>query len=851
MEITTQYKFVSQLYDDVFSQKTHHFEDAITKALQSILNYTKSDRCYIFEYKNNYTIMNNTYEVCKEGISKQIDNLQNIETAPIYWWLETLQHDGIIHIEDVEKIEHEYIKQSLELQEIKSLICLPLYGASQEISGFLGIDNVSHHTFNVLESMEVLRLSVNIISNAFLNKSSIETSKTLNSLLNSVLNASVNALIAIDNHGKILIFNQAYENLWHLSNKNLSTDEIFTHVLSQVNDPDSFKEFVYSTIHNEYDYKTKIIETIDHKILKLTSMPRFLDGKYTGRVCVFTDITPEINQQTKTRLHATVFEKSINGILITDKHGVIIDNNEAFSLITGYTKNELIGNKPSMLQSHWHDEGFYQTMWAKINESGIFSGEIWDRRKNGEVYISNVSIYAIKNNSNEVENYLAISEDITQQKQYEEHIKDLAFYDPLTKLANRHYFKEELTNIAHNALRLQKQFGLLFLDLDGFKNVNDTYGHLLGDKLLQKVADILQSKTRKNDFVSRLGGDEFTIITQNTNSRELSLLAQKLIEALSKKIIIDNHEIFIGCSIGISQFLQDTNEPDTLIKYADMAMYDSKNNGKNRYTFFNLDMNENVIKRFTFEQKLKSAMTNKEFKMVYQPIVCSQETKTKKLEALIRWENSELGVIAPMDFIPICEENGTIIEIGEWILQQVCTDLEGMLNNRLVSKVCINISAKQIINNHFLEFVQETLMQFKLDPSFFEFEITEHILLEACPNVLSNINTYKKMGITFSIDDFGTGYSSLSYINKFPVDSIKIDKSFIFQMIQDQDTMAIVETILFLSEKLGKNVIAEGVEDIEQFNSLKASNGNTLIQGYLFSKPLNLNDLVIYLQQKN
>lgn len=536
-----------------------------------------------------------------------------------------------------------------------------------------------------------------------------------------------------------------------------------------------------------------------------------------------------------------IFDKSNDAIIITDKNIKIVAINNAFTKITGYKKEEVLGKNPSILQSKWHDTSFYKELWKSVEKKGYFEGEIKDRRKNGELYISKAYLFKVENEGKI--NYIGISKDITSIYQNHEKVKKLAFYDHLTGLPNRLYFEESLKNLFLESKRYKKSFALLFVDLDNFKYVNDTFGHLVGDKLLEEVSSRLTNNVRESDIVSRLAGDEFTIILKDVNSSSsIANISNKIIDSLKDSFLIDGHEIRIGSSIGISISPEDTEDYDELIKNADIAMYNSKENGKNRFTFYCKDMNDAVIKKYQIENYLKQSLLEGDFYLEYQPLIQTIDEKILSYEALVRWNHPVLGKIYPNDFIPYCEDNGMIIKLGHWIVDRAFFDINEMKKKKREFHLSINISAKQLNDITFSKYVESKIKQYDVDSKNVVFEITESILLENNKNVKENIHKLKEQGISFALDDFGTGYSSMNYLKDFPISTIKIDKSFILSMFEDKNNLAIVDSILYLSKLLGKTVIAEGIENSEQMQHLKEKECN-VVQGFYFSKPLGINDL--------
>ncbi len=844
MKSKTKYsKFISKISSIFLSQ--YDIDKAIYKVLGLLAKKTDADRAYIFLFKDDKRFMDNTHEYCANGVEPAIDQMQDIHTHNIDWWLNELKEKKVIDIPDTSKLPtHAGIeKETLESQDIKALICYPFF-LYDELIGFIGLDNTKRAEEWSKRSKSYLFIASNILGKALEKEEFNKKLTQTNSTLQATLESSEDAIIVVKNTGEVINYNKNFIDLWDIKNEEVLEDTL--HILSNIKhtiaepNSDIFEKKILESFENTQDY-----DFLAHKkngtILRISSKPIYIDDKHIGRVWKCIDITKQKEYEQKMQLISKVYEKSNDAILITDAKVKILDVNSSFEKITGYELKDILGKNPSLLQSKWHDTPFYKELWTKIDKEGFWEGEIWDRRKNGEVYISRTFISKIENDSN-ITNYIAIAKDITRKKEYEEKIKQLAFYDVLTALPNRAFFEQNLNSIMDESKRYKRRFGLLFLDLDNFKYVNDTFGHLVGDKLLQVVSTRLLDCVRKSDIVARLGGDEFTIIVRDIKDElDLVHISKKIISHLLDPIFIDEQELYIGTSIGICIYPEDAKSADELTKKADIAMYNSKNNGKNTYSFFSDDMNKSVLERYKKEQYMRESIIKGEFKMEYQPFMCCDSSSINAVEALIRWDHPKLGRVMPSEFIHIAEENGLILKLGEWIFDKVCEDFK-VFTRHNIKKVSVNISAKQFMDGGFAEFVKRTIEKYKIDPSFLEFEITEDIFLNKTPTVIKNLKEFEELGISFALDDFGTGYSSLNYIKQFAIDTVKIDKSFVDTMFENEKDMAIVNTILYLSKQLDKKVVAEGVENQEQFDYFKTQNSCN-IQGYILSKPVAIDGL--------
>ncbi|MBF0588406.1 MAG: EAL domain-containing protein [Magnetococcales bacterium] len=551
------------------------------------------------------------------------------------------------------------------------------------------------------------------------------------------------------------------------------------------------------------------------------------------------------------RLASKVFENAGEAILITDENARVISVNDAYVRITGFDRDQIIGRNPRIAKSGRHDKSFYKAMWDGLRESGKWSGEIWDRRDNGEIYPKWLTITVVRNEADEVSNYVGIFTDISEAKQVEERLQQLAYYDSLTNLPNRKLFSERLEHDLETALRHKKRLALMFIDLDRFKYVNDTFGHAVGDELLVEVSKRLRGCVRKADTVARLGGDEFTVILTDVGREEhAAQVAGNIITQLQKPIHVAGEELLIGASIGISLHPQDGENAETLVKHADIAMYQAKKGGRGIFKFFMEEMNAWTRHQITLEAKLKRAVERNEFTVFYQPKVDQMAGKVVGMEALVRWEHPEHGVVSPGEFIPLAEETGMIIPIGVQVLTEACHQAKRWLDAGFGSlRVAVNLSARQLSQrDEFRQTLEAVLEDTGLPPEMLEIEVTESMIMQDVDHTIKTLQGLTEMGMHLAMDDFGTGYSSLSYLKRFPIDTLKIDRSFVRDTPADPDDVAIVSAIISMARSLNLCVVAEGVETREQLVFLK-NLGCSIIQGYHFSPPLPSDKFEDYLRK--
>lgn len=558
------------------------------------------------------------------------------------------------------------------------------------------------------------------------------------------------------------------------------------------------------------------------------------------------DVTVQKQKELQLEQSAIFFENSNEGIIITDSKGKIVSVNKAFSKITGFRKDEVMGKNPSILNSGIHDKNFYENMWTSLKNNSAWQGEIWNKRKSGEIYPEWLSIAKAINPKYNEEFYIAIFTDITSLKEADRKLYFYANHDVLTKLANRVQFESHLKSTIESCKRRDSKIALFFIDLDKFKDVNDTYGHKIGDEMLKTVAKRLEQSIRKEDFIARLGGDEFVLIVKDVkNSQDMLALANKLNENIKEPITLDDKVFFMSLSIGISIFPEDGKDSDDLIKHADAAMYEVKESGRNGYKLYNQNMTDKISQKVTIQNELKIAISKDEFEMYYQAVVDIEKNEIIGAEALVRWNHKKIGVLAPARFINFLDEGGMAVEFGELVFKKVLHDIQ-IINSKLGNqdfKVAINISPEYFFKYTFVEDIIDYCKDFSIETKQIELELLETNIMKNSEISKKKIDELHNKGFKIAIDDFGTGYSSLNYLKNFSVDKLKIDQSFIRDFLEDKSDKAIVEAIINLANIFNLKVQAEGVETKNHEKLLQKLNCN-LAQGYFYNKPIPLNDFL-------
>jgi diguanylate cyclase (GGDEF)-like protein/PAS domain S-box-containing protein len=567
------------------------------------------------------------------------------------------------------------------------------------------------------------------------------------------------------------------------------------------------------------------------------------NGVLGGIIIMSEDITHRKRADEQMRIAAVAFQ-SRDGMIVTDADGIVLQVNKAFTGVTGYSAEDAVGKTCTFLKSGKQDAAFFRNMWDALTHEGSWAGEIWNRRKDGGIYPEWLSISGVKNSEGKNTHYLATYSDIRDPKEAERKILELAFYDPLTGLPNRRLLLDRL-NHAMAASARECQFGaMLLLDLDHFKTLNDTRGHDVGDQLLVEVARRLVETLRDTDSAARLGGDEFVILLegldadQTAAANKAELLAERIRAAISKPVILQGNEHYATPSIGVTLFRDRGEATDSLFRQADLALYQAKDAGRNAIRFYSPTMQALVDERAKLEAGLRRALADGEFVLYYQPQV-DLYGAIIGAEALLRWQPPNQAMISPADFIPVAEDSGLIVPISSWVLESACQLLASWADNKATQdlRLSVNISARQFNQPEFVDEVKLALQRSGARPDRILLELTESLLLKNVENAIETMKTLKEFGVGFSIDDFGIGYSSLAYLKRLPLDQIKIDRSFVRDIVDDPDDRAIVQAIISLGHSLDLDVIAEGVENVAQRDFLAAHQCQAY-QGFLFSKPV-------------
>ena len=669
-----------------------------------------------------------------------------------------------------------------------------------------------------------------------------------------LIEAMTDVITRVDIDGNLLFANKAATNMFGLSAEEcigkLAFD--FIHPEDQIRTKQCFafwlenKESTYLLENRQVSVDGRIFTVAWTIHGEYDDFDNLIGFSGTGH-----DITESKLAEEKLKLAANVFTHAGEGIVITDATGIILDVNDTFTTITGYSSEEAIGQNPRILQSGRQPPEFYADMWQALLKEGCWSGEIWNRRKNGDVYAEIKTISAVRDEHGITTHYVALANDITSIKEYQDQLEHIAHYDILTNLPNRVLLSDRLSQTMVQCHRQEQSLAVVFLDLDGFKQVNDIHGHNVGDELLIALSVRMQRALREGDTLSRIGGDEFVAVLAGlAKIEDCEPVLERLLLAASEPITVNDVVLNISASIGVTLYPQDNVDGDQLMRHADQAMYVAKESGKNRYHLFDTDQDDAVKVQRESLEAIRSALDNHQFVLYYQPKVNMRTGLVIGVESLIRWQHPERGLINPIEFLPVIENNLMSIEMGEWVIDTALTQISQWqaMGLKIPVRTSVNIAAVQLQQPDFTQRLMTLLAAHPdVEPCYLELEILETSALEDVHHVSTTMNACMALGVNFTLDDFGTGYSSLTYLRRLPAKIIKIDQTFVRDMLHDPDDLAIVEGVIALAKLFKRNVIAEGVETIEHGTALLQL-GCDLAQGYGIGKPMPASDIPAWIR---
>jgi diguanylate cyclase (GGDEF)-like protein/PAS domain S-box-containing protein len=657
----------------------------------------------------------------------------------------------------------------------------------------------------------------------------------------AAIKAMANAVVITDHTGRVIWVNSAFEQLTGYTHTEIVGQS--TQLLKSGLNPHALYEEMWRTILGGRIWRGELTNRRKDGSLydeEMTITPvRNSAGEITHFVAIKLDIAERKAAQERLQLWSRVLDQSAEGIFVCDPRERILLVNAAFERVTGFSAEEAVGKTPRFLSSGRHDRAFYTSMWKSLSETGTCHGEMWNRRKGGEIYVEWLSISAVYDHKGDVTHYVGIFSDITGRKQAEERLVHVAQHDALTDLPNRVLLMDRLSQLIKAARRSNSKVAAVFIDLDRFKDVNDSLGHDVGDLLLQTLTKRLSGAMRNVDTLARIGGDEFVAVFQDLrDARDAGVLAQKLLSQVVEPVTLSGYELTVTASMGISVYPDDATNGQEMIRNADAAMYQAKDAGRNAYQFYTSDMNKRALEMLSMENALRRGIDRKEFVLHYQPQVDLHSGSVVGAEALIRWNHPELGLLMPGKFISVAEERGLVVLIGNWVIEEASRQAAVWKNSGgLPIPIAVNVSAVQFRQKDFVEQLANSVQRHRINPNCLELELTESIIMRDAETTIKVLQRLHDIGFNLSIDDFGTGYSSLSYLRRFPIDKIKIDRSFVLDAPHNESAGNLVRGIISLARSLRLKVIAEGVETREQLELLREQHCDEA-QGFLFSPAL-------------
>ncbi len=761
-----------------------------------------------------------------------------------------------------------------------SLACLPLCPQDRSI-GVLNLSFVQAQPFDHPRQRNLILLS-SVVANVMqthllrgqLNQKAISLAETVEELQNEIADREL-AERALRKSEANLARSQQIAKLsyWELgwpSGELHCSDEIFQSFgISRPDQPLTLEDYRLSVHREDLPEVDKLLSglgsslepfSLEHRIVRPGGEIRVIDilgeietspdGQTVRVVGAMQDVTERHEYESKIRLMGSIFENTIEGIFIADADERIHTTNQSFVNISGFTEDEVLGRTPAELGFRVQDDDHPDSMWSMRNYQGSWQGEVLNRRKNGETYPAWITLSTLKDSRGSLVRFVGIMHDLSEVRRNEEQIIYQAYHDTLTGLPNRHLFTDRLSVAIAHARRTGDGLAVLFLDLDHFKDINDSMGHAVGDVVLKNVAMVVAECVRIEDTVARLGGDEFIILLQGTQGSDYPVhVAERILEALNSPIRVNQSDFYLSASVGITLFPHDGLLPETLISNADLAMYRAKKHGRNTYKLFTPSMNVEMLRRMNLDNQMRKALKHGEFHLLYQPKVEIATGRVAGLEALVRWQREGEGMVPPGDFIPLAEETGIIVPLGKWVLHEACRRAKAWHEDGYTGlEIAVNISPRQFQQKNLVSMVEQALHETGLPPHCLELEITENAVMYSVESAIQTLIELKQLGVRLSMDDFGRGYSSLYYLKRFPIDTLKIDRAFVRDIPDSQEDAAIVRTVINMSRSLNLAVVAEGVENDQQLEFLREHDCDQ-VQGYLLCRPERGGDISNYLNE--
>jgi diguanylate cyclase (GGDEF)-like protein/PAS domain S-box-containing protein len=831
----------------------------IDEVLQQLGQGIDADRVYLFENRTDPQSgeihTSQRAEWCRAGVTPEIDNpaLQNLPIQSVLpRWADALGNDRIISGAVAHFPADE--RAILDPQSIQSLLVVPIM-LSDRFWGFLGFDSVLSCRFWGSTEERVLRIAAYALGAFMEEVRAVEKVEFSEQRLHMTLKAARAGAWQWDRESGRAIWSREHFLMFDYqpSDQPVSNDEWRSRI--HPDDLDDVESAVHRAIDKgvamDIEYRVRLPLKGERWMQSRGNAIRDEHGEVTGMVGIVLDVTDRRRNEDRLRLSAAVIDATRDGVMVTDLEPSIRSVNRAFCEITGYTEEEVIGQQPRMLDSGRHGPGLQERIVEQLRDIGHWQGELWIRDKSGGVHPEWTTVNAVRDEDGRPQHYVALFTDVSRLKQTEERLQRLAHYDPLTDLPNRLLAQSRLDHLLKRADPDQDRLAVLFIDLDGFKTVNDSLGHALGDRLLVAIAQRFDAQLGERHTLARLGGDEFLLVIESIDSpAEAALVAQNLLQVFDEPFELPGgHEVYASASVGVALFPSDGRESGELIRNSDAAMYQAKANGRSTYQFYTTELTRSANERLALHGQLRRALVNGEFDLHYQPLMRVSDGAVVGVEALVRWFPPGEAMVLPGRFISVTEETGLILPLGDWVLRTACRQMKQWQEKGLGGlRLAVNLSARQLQQPGVVWQLQDVLEETGLDATALELELTESSLMEGGEQAVDTLVALRALGVTLAIDDFGTGYSSLAYLKRFPVHTLKIDRSFVEDLSGQSSEAEIAAAIIALSRSLRLEVLAEGVERIEQLAFLQ-DHGCTYYQGFLVSRPLPADKMESWLRQ--
>lgn len=827
----------------------------IDRCLQRLGELFKADRSYVFGLTEDLRYASNTHEWCAEGVRSVKNTLRSLPLDAMTWWMGPLLRDGVLHVPRVDELPPEAAAEQAEWrrQGVRTLLLASMHGVRGKLTGFMGFDGVRVEKNWSNEEQAMLQTMAGILGSAIERQRMREALIASEQRFGLLVNNSSDIVVLMDVCGIQRYVSSAAEAI-----TGFKPEELVGKAIPELIHPDDIE--TVTRRWNRLVDKPGSVQTAQYRHIRKTGDWVHLEAigqnflhtpAVSAIVLSVRDITARKRTEDQLRQAASVFEHANEGILITDPEGVILDVNAAFSRITGYRREEALGRTPRILNSGRQNEAFYAAMWQQLLREGTWSGELWNRRKSGEIYAELLTISAVRAPDGCVQRYVALFTDISAQKAHQRQLEQIAHYDALTGLPNRMLLADRLNKAMTQVRRPSQQIAVVYLDLDGFKGINDVHGHATGDRLLVAIAGRLRDALREGDTLARIGGDEFVAVLVDLRSAELCLpLLHRLLEAAAEPVCQDGRLLQVSASLGVTFYPQLENiEADQLLRQADQAMYQAKLAGKNRYHLFDTAHDRDLRGRHESLERIREGLIGGEFVLYYQPKVNLRRGRVIGAEALVRWLHPERGLLTPGAFLPLLDHHPLMIELGDWVLETALAQIANWRGMGLALPVSVNIDPLQLARVDFIDKLHTALARHPtVQAGDLELEVLETSALEDITHISGIIDACQALGIRFALDDFGTGYSSLAYLKRLPVETLKIDQSFVHDMLDDPDDLAILQGVIGLADVFRRQVIAEGVET-EAHGEVLLRLGCELGQGYAIARPMPAERIPAWLTQ--